>query len=146
MLFLCQEVTRGGFSTRVSLFSPSLPVDVTLPAGIERSTKGQRNMQDEPELEKKTCVGKGEIGTWGGDEGGKGGRSDDFLAEGEKKPKNCLPAGGGTAFVYWSSPAPNQLLGCADNRSELRSKDKRDPGDESQGKVVIRLLWFIQPL
>lgn len=65
LLFLCQEVTRGGFSTRVSLFSPSLPVDVTLPAGIERSTKGQRNMQDEPELEKKTCVGKGRLAPGG---------------------------------------------------------------------------------
>lgn len=31
------------------------------------------------------------------------------------------------------------LLGCADNRSELHCKDKRDPGDESRG---IRLLWF----
>lgn len=98
-----------------------------------------------PNLRKKRVSVRGRLAPGGMTGGGRGGRSDDFLAEG-KKPKNCLPAGGGTAFVYWSSPAPNQLLGCADNRSELRSKDKRDPGDESQGKVVIRLLWFRQPL
>lgn len=83
----------------------------------------------------------------GDDETDTGDRSDDekLFPAGKKHQQQELFTGqvGRDLFMVFSST--KLLLGCADNRSELHYKDKRDPGDESHGgsrdKIVVVQIW-----
>lgn len=101
-------------------------------------------MQDDPEFEKKTCIGKG--GDWHlGDDGTDMENEKLFPAEKTPTKARIVYLTGRMGFVYWSSSAPNTFsVALTTGRSftaringiQVTNHGGRNP------QSPIRLLWF----